>query len=131
MVQNYKKLVIWQIGYNLTLDIYKILDKFPGTERGNIVNQLRRAASSIPTNIAEGSGSTSRKVFFNHIDYSYMSTKEIESLLMLSKDLGYLKEEDYEYLQRKIDKFLVLTYRMLKKVMEKCNFSEFNKPDLE
>jgi four helix bundle protein len=130
MVQNYKKLVIWQLGYNLALDVYKILDKFPDEERGNIVNQLRRASASIPTNIAEGSGSTSRKVFFNHINYSYMSAKEVESLLMLSKDLGYLKKEDYAYLQRKLDQFLVLTYKMLKTVMEKCGFSQFNRPDL-
>jgi four helix bundle protein len=90
MLNNYKELKVWQKSYHLCLLIYKITAKFPGEEIYSLTAQIRMAAVSIPSNIAEGHG---RRITADYIRFLYIacgSISELETLLMLSGDLGYL-----------------------------------------
>ena len=87
VARNYKNLQIYHLSYDLTLKIYKVIEKFPEYEIKNMSLQLRRAIVSIPLNIAESTSRKSPKEFLNFLTYSYGSAKEVEVLLNLSKDL--------------------------------------------
>ncbi len=106
MARLYKNMEIWQLSYALTLDIHRILDKFPEKERDNVVSQMRRAATSIPINIAEGAVKKSDRAFLSFLGYSYGSAKELDVLLMMSRDLGYIPKENYNILFAKLDKLM-------------------------
>ncbi|MFA6131551.1 MAG: four helix bundle protein [Patescibacteria group bacterium] len=88
----------WNEGHNLVLEIYKIIKKFPDTERFNLISQLRSAAVSIPTNIAEGTGRRTTKDLIHFLVQARGSAYEVIYLLYLSKSLNYLDEEIYREL---------------------------------
>ncbi len=92
-MQRFTELKVWQKSHALTLDIYKMTDMLPGEERFGLVSQLRRAASSIPTNIAEGSKRRGNQDYARFLNMAEGSLAETEYLLMLSRDLGYLKKD--------------------------------------
>ena len=104
MSRNYKKFMIYTDSYKLALALYKLTEKFPAHEHNNLISQVRRAAVSVPVNIAEGSAKRSTKEFLNFLNIAYGSSQEIEVLIELSKDIGYINEEDYERIYEEIDK---------------------------
>ena len=103
VARNYKNLQIYHLSYDLTLKIYKVIEKFPEYEIKNMSLQLRRAIVSIPLNIAESTSRKSPKEFLNFLTYCYGSAKEVEVLLNLSKDLGYIDQEEFSTLS--VDNF--------------------------
>ena len=105
MGRNYKKYIVYQKGYQLAIDLYKITDKFPAHEQRNLIEQIRRAAVSIPVNIAEGSAKKYPKEFIYHLNVSYGSAKEIAVLIDLANDIGYIQEDIYKKISDQIDKF--------------------------
>src|SRR3989344_5521321 len=96
MIAQYQKLEVWKSAYNFVFNIYNAVEKFPPYEDNNITSQLRRAATCLPLNIAEGSGARSPKIFLNYLIFAYRSSREIEALLMLSKALAYMTEKQFE-----------------------------------
>ena len=114
MARLYKNMEIFQLGYALALDIHRILDKFPEKEKDNIASQMRRAATSIPINMAEGAVKKSYREFLNFLSYSYGSCKELGVLLMMSKDLGYISQKEYDDLFRKLDKVMAKLFGFVK-----------------
>lgn len=93
MIRDFYDLDCWKESHKLVLEIYKLTATFPKEERYGVSDQLRRAASSITANIAEGFG---RYHFADKIRFYYQargSVKEVESFLLLAKDLGYVGEE--------------------------------------
>lgn len=127
MARNYKNLEIWNLSYELVLDIYKASEGFPESEKGNITSQLRRAAVSITLNIAEGSSRKTKKSFLQFYEYAYGSAKEVEVLLMLCRDLNYIDINTYENLNRKLNSLLIKTYRFLIGVNKNNFFDWFEK----
>ncbi|MBK8547482.1 MAG: four helix bundle protein [Saprospiraceae bacterium] len=93
---NFEKLEIWQLSKNLTVMIYNTTKDFPDSEKFGITNQLRRAAVSIPTNIAEGVNKTSEKERSRYLQIAYGSSMEVISLLLISNELNYIYSEDLE-----------------------------------
>ncbi len=91
-MRDFKKLKVWERSHNFVLNIYQLTKLFPKEELYGIISQLRRAAVSIPTNIAEGSGKQTEKDFAKYLSIAAGSTNETEYLLILSKDLGFIKE---------------------------------------
>lgn len=89
-MKNFRDLVVWQKAHELTLKIYAQTREFPTHEIYNLTIQLRRAAASIPTNIAEGCGRNTEPDFARFIDIAMGSAKETEYLLILATDLSYL-----------------------------------------
>ena len=92
MLENFKELNVWQKSYDLCLMIYKITKKYPNEETYGLVSQLRRVAVSVPSNIAEGYGRKTTTDYIRFLYIAYGSICELETQILLSGDLGYIKE---------------------------------------
>ena len=101
-MRDFHKLVIWEKSHQLTLDIYKLTQQFPKEELFGLTSQIRRAISSVPTNIAEGCGRETTKDFAHFLQISIGSACEIEYQLLLAHDLNYITDEDYNRLNDEI-----------------------------
>ncbi len=102
-MQDFKKLRVWQLSREFVSDIYKITANFPNHELHSMVNQLRRASYSIPSNIAEGCGKESQKEFKRYLNIAQGSIKEIECFLILANDLNYISEEKFKEKNEKLE----------------------------
>lgn len=92
-MKDYKKFLVWQKSHQLTLDVYKILHSFPKEEMFGLTSQMKRASSSIPTNIAEGCGRNSDKDFARFLVIAFGSANELEYQIILSSDLNFIQSE--------------------------------------
>ena len=101
---SFEKLEVWKESILLVKTIYELTDKFPDTEKFGLISQLRRASTSISSNLAEGtSRSTNKdKAYFSTIAYS--STMEVLNQLIISKELNFIHEEDYIRIRKQISK---------------------------
>jgi four helix bundle protein len=109
-VGDFKKLKVWQKSHQLALDVYKSSSGFPDRERFGLTGQVRRAAASIPTNIAEGCGCGSDNELGRYIRISLGSATELEYHLILARDLAILPPPAYDSLSaatREIQNMLV------------------------
>src|SRR5688572_27531802 len=98
-MQNYKDLIVWKKAHALVLYVYKLTIDFPKVEQFSLTSQLRRAATSIPTNLAEGCGKYTQLDLANYLQTALGSSNEVEYLALLSHDLGYRSEEHTSELQ--------------------------------
>src|SRR3981081_3536941 len=87
--QNYKDLVVWQKGIALAKTIYQLTSKFPAEEKFGLVSQMRCAAVSIPSNIAEGQARHTTGEFVQFISHAEGSTAELETQIILAVELGF------------------------------------------
>jgi four helix bundle protein len=121
-MKDFKNLKVWEKSHMLTLEIYNITSSFPNSEQFGIVSQMRRSVSSIPANIAEGCCRDGDKEFVRFLQISVGSASEIKYFILLSKDLGYLKVEEYGVLTQKIDEIL----KMLTQLVKRIRFNSYN-----
>jgi len=91
-VQGYKDLLVWQKGIQLAKEIYRITQTFPSAEKFGLVSQMRRAAVSIPSNIAEGQARHTTKEFVQFVSHAEGSLAEMDTQLILALELGYCSE---------------------------------------
>jgi four helix bundle protein len=103
-MRDFKQLRVWQKAFELALEVYKVTRTFPRDEVYGLVSQIRRAASSITANLAEGCGRRSEAEFCRFIRISMGSATELESHLLLSKGLGYLKPGAHDDLHERLDR---------------------------
>lgn len=115
-MQNYKDLIVWQKAHEAALMIYSHTKGFPKEEQFGITSQIRRASVSIPTNIAEGCGKSTKKDFANYLQTSFGSTQEVEYLLLLCLELSYLDSAQYEKMYSIINEVKAMLISLLKKV---------------
>lgn len=101
--KSYKDLEVWQKGMALVKDIYEVTTDFPGEEKFGLVNQIRRSAVSIPSNIAEGHARSGTGEFKHFISIAMGSVAESETQLILSTELGYLNEDSTMVLLEQLD----------------------------
>ena len=105
----YEDLIVWQKGIVVVKEIYQETKKFPADQRFGLISQIRRSSVSIPANIAEGHGRKSTKAYINHLSIAFGSLMELETLLKISLELGYLsktKLEDFLSKTQEIGKML-------------------------
>lgn len=95
-MKDYRQLAVWDRSHQFALRIYEITKAFPREELFGITSQLRRAAVSIPTNIAEGCGRDSDAELKRFVDISHGSASETEYLLLLAFNLGFLPASGHE-----------------------------------
>ena len=114
-IYSYKDLIVWQKSVELAIAIYKLTEKFPKTEIYGLMSQMRRAAISIPSNIAEGRKRGSIKDFRQFLIIAYSSSAELETQLEIVKKLPFGKSLDYS----KIDSLLLEVMKMLNKILSK------------
>jgi four helix bundle protein len=101
-VQDFRKLKVWQKSYELTVEIYRVTRAFPKDELYSLTNQMRRAAISIPANIAEGCGRYTETELVRFLDIAMGSASELDCYLQLSRDLEYLSNDGYTSFESKI-----------------------------
>jgi four helix bundle protein len=88
----HRDLVVWQKSVDLVVDIYQVTASFPSDERFGLTAQVRRASVSVPANIAEGRGRTMPGEYANRLSVARGSLKEVETLVEVSRRLGFLQE---------------------------------------
>jgi four helix bundle protein len=102
MIKGFRDLEVWRKAHKLVLEIYKVTNVFPRSEQFGVVSQLRRAAYSIPANLAEGYGRRSTKEFLQFLAVANGSAEELRYFLILSSDLRYLSPDIQARLEHEI-----------------------------
>ena len=114
---DFKELKVWQKAIDLTVAIYSITKQFPPEEKFGICSQMRRSAVSIPSNIAEGHGRSTKNDYFHFLSIARGSVCELQTQLIISEKLEFISREDNMILQNQlteIDKMLVGVMSYLK-----------------
>ena len=94
-IKSFTDLTVWQEGHRLVLVIYKITKNFPREEVFGLIDQMRRAAVSITSNIAEGFSRQSYKEKVQFYSIAHGSLTELENQLLIAKDIGYIEKDEY------------------------------------
>ncbi len=94
-MNNFKELIVWQKSVEFVVEIYQITNNFPESERFNLISQMQRSGTSIPSNISEGAGRKSSALFKNFLTIALGSSYEIETQLIISKKLNFINEAKY------------------------------------
>ena len=101
-MHNFKNLDVWNDAKNFCILIFRTTKSFPNEEKYGLISQINRASVAIPSNIAEGSGRNSNKDFSRFISIASGSTFEIETQLYIAHEVGYLENNKFEFLLKKI-----------------------------
>ncbi len=115
-MQDFKSLKVWEKAHGLTLEIYRYTKDFPKEELYSLTNQLRRAASSVPANIAEGCGKKTKADFANFLNIALGSANETEYFLILSRDLNYINQDNFNTLSKEANDVKAMLINLINKV---------------
>jgi four helix bundle protein len=99
----YSELVVWQKAMDLVTEIYQVTATFPSEERFGLCSQARRAAVSIPSNIAEGHGRKATGAYLNHLSIAYGSLMELETQTQIAVRLSFITEDNASALLKQMD----------------------------
>ncbi len=99
----HEKLDVWKKSIDLVVSVYRLTENFPSEEKFGLTSQIRRAAVSIPANIAEGAARESDKDFGRFLSIAQGSTSEVETELLIANRLGFLSTEDYDEVMASLD----------------------------
>ena len=114
----HKNLDAWKLSFEFVKHLYIITANFPSKEKFGLISQLRRAAVSVPVNIAEGAGRKSTKEFINFLSIALGSVSELDTLILLSRDLGFMNTGISVELLNKLDIIGKLIYGLMKKLRQ-------------
>ena len=117
-MHNYKELKVWKRSVDMATVVYSITQEFPKTEQYGLVQQIRRAVVSISSNIAEGAGRKTDKEFGYFLNIAYGSLYELETQLIISANLGYLKKEKIADLEIEINELQKMIYTLIKSLKQ-------------
>jgi four helix bundle protein len=116
-MRDFKKLKVWEKAHHFTLQVYKITKNLPSDERFGLSAQLRRAAASIPTNIAEGCGRDSERELARFMSIAAGSSSEVEYQLILACDLNYISDETHRELNQQINEIKMMLNSFIKQLL--------------
>jgi four helix bundle protein len=114
MTKPHKRLVAWQKSMDLVEEIYELTGTFPREEVYGLTSQLRRAAISVPSNIAEGAAGRSRVQFKNYLSVAIGSLNELATQIEIALRIGYINAEVFRLADSHIDECLAVTYGLRK-----------------
>ena len=120
IVRSYKDLIAWQKSMELSILVYKLTDSFPKSEMFSLVNQIRRAVVSIPSNIAEGWARKGLGEYIQFLSIAYGSASEVETQLILSKKLGFGEYQKYKNIKEVLVEVQKLLYVLIKRLKSKA-----------
>ncbi|PIR84183.1 hypothetical protein COU18_00305 [Candidatus Kaiserbacteria bacterium CG10_big_fil_rev_8_21_14_0_10_51_14] len=115
-MKSYRDLIVWQKAIELVLKVYKVTDTFPDREKYALSSQMRRAAVSIPSNIAEGRSRSTAKDFVNFLHTALGSGTELETQLIIAKKLSYCGEAEYESTSSLLSEVCRMLHAMINKL---------------
>ena len=104
MEKPHKKLDAWKLSMDLVIDVYQTTDRFPRQEQYSLTDQIRRAAISIPSNIAEGAARQTKKEFANYLHMAQGSLSELDTQLEIARRLGYLDDQSWRILDERMER---------------------------
>ncbi|MBW2608803.1 MAG: four helix bundle protein [Deltaproteobacteria bacterium] len=119
MALHWKKLKVWQKPHALVLEVYRITTKFPKTETYGLVDQIKRASCSIPSNIVEGQSRNTTKEYLNFLYMARGSLEELRYFLLLSKDLTFLDAEVYGGMEKECEEISLMLNGLIKSLKSK------------
>lgn len=113
-IESWRDLLVWQKAHTAVLEVYRVTKTFPADERFRLIDQLCRAAASVPTNIAEGKGRGSLAEFRQFLIIARGSIEETRYLLLLARDLGLLSMETHAQLEASYTEVSKMTNALLR-----------------
>lgn len=116
LVKSYKELIVWQKSMNLVKEIYLLTEKFPNEELYGLVSQMRRAAVSIPSNIAEGYLRKHRKEFIQFLSVASGSAAELETQILICKSLSKFNTLHFSQSESLLTEVMKMLYVMIEKI---------------
>ncbi|MDX1586805.1 MAG: four helix bundle protein [Balneolaceae bacterium] len=121
-MNNFRNLKIWNRSIDLATDVYDATNRFPRTEQYGLTSQIRRSVVSISSNIAEGAGRKSEKEFSRFLNIAKGSCYELETQLLISKNLGFMAEEKFLKIEEELVKIEKMIYALVNRInQKKCN----------
>jgi four helix bundle protein len=121
MARSYRELLVWQKAKALAVQIYQATEGFPKAETYGLTSQIRRAAVSVASNIAEGQGRLTSGEFLHFLGQARGSLLELDTQLAIALDLGYLKADKHEVLDQEIYQVLGLLNRLIESLRKGRN----------
>jgi four helix bundle protein len=115
---DYKKLKVWQKSIDLVVLVYKVTGSFPSEEKYGLVSQIRRSVISIPSNIAEGQGRKSIKMFINFLRVSIGSLSELETQIIVSDKLDMVSDNNLTELNNLIIEIIKMLHSLVKSLSQ-------------
>ena len=115
-MQDFRKLEVWQLAHRLALDTYRATGKFPAREQYSLTDQMRRAAVSISSNLAEGCGRGGDADFARFVQIAFGSACELECQLLLARDLGFLAAQTHAELEDFVQRIKRMLSGLLRKL---------------
>ena len=116
MIKTYKELIVWQKAYDLSLLVYKLTTSFPKDELYALTSQIRRAVVSIPSNIAEGYCRQRRLEYIQFLQIAFASGAELETQLLIAKDLKYVQVNDFEKANSLLEEVMKMLNSLISKI---------------
>ncbi|HYL11605.1 MAG TPA: four helix bundle protein [Terriglobales bacterium] len=110
MAQHYKDLIAWQKAMDLVTEVYKVTDSFPRREVYSLTDQIRRAAVSVPSNIAEGQAHYNKREFLHFLRHSSGSLAELETQLLIAQRVSYASTDDLQGLLERVSELGRILY---------------------
>ncbi len=117
----HKKLDVWKEAVQFSVDVYQVTQRFPKSELYGLTSQLRRAAVSIASNIAEGAARKSDKEFIRFLDIANGSVSEVDTQIEIASRLAYLEDTDRAVLDNKLNSIAAKLAGLMKKIAEKVS----------
>lgn len=115
-MKDFRGLIVWRKSHELTLEVYALTKLFPKEELFGLSNQMRQSSSSIPTNIAEGSGRGSNADFQRFLQMAFGSASELDYQLLLCRDLTYMAESRYMELYESLFEVKKMLASLIRKI---------------
>jgi len=128
MVRSYRELLVWQKAKAPAVQVYQATEQFPKAETYGLTSQIRRAAVSVASNIAEGQGRLTSGEFLHFLGQARGSLLELDTQLAIALDLNYLKADKYELLDHETYQVLGLLNRLIESLRKKPLHLETLKP---
>ena len=115
-IDSYRDLKVWQLGMDIAVDVYRLTQDYPRTEQFGLTSQTRRAASSVPANIAEGYGRNSKASYVNFLRIAQGSLKELETHILLAERVGLLRSNGTTEILGRCDSLRRMLHSLIAKV---------------
>jgi four helix bundle protein len=116
MVKTHKDLEVWKKSIDFVTEVYTVTASFPKSEIYGLISQIRRAAVSIPSNIAEGSGRNHKAEFVQFLYIALSSASELDTQLIISNNLRYIEQEQLERLQNELNTISKMIQGLIKAI---------------
>ena len=117
----HKDLKVWRMAIDFVTQLYKVTEAFPKSEMYGLTSQLRRAAVSIPSNIAEGATRNHTKEFIQYLYISLASASEVDTQLIISYNLNYINEQELNTLSNELNEISKMLQGLIKSVKNKAS----------